>query len=205
MADATFEEKKKQQQLPFSLPDVSKIDLNKISPKNEPDYIPSSIGGRDFYGQASFNTGVMWLGGYVCGGAYGFVEGWRTAANPSFKIRFNSVMNAFNKRGSRAGNALGIIGMLLFVYFVVLSHLMCLAFGHTAGVHAANYIELDRLTGLDVSTPLFAGLVTGVVYKSTRGPRAAALAGVIGMAASTAYWYGSSFVIDTVLGRGGRF
>lgn len=111
MADATLDEKKK---LPFSLPDVSKIDLNKISPKNsEPDYIPFSKGGRDFYGQASFNTGVFWLGGYVFGGAYGFVEGWRTAANPSFKIRFNSVMNAFNKRGSRAGNALGIIGMCL--------------------------------------------------------------------------------------------
>lgn len=91
------------------------------------------------------------------------------------------------------------------ILFTQLTRLIIVAFGHTAGVHAANYIELDRLTGLDVSTPLFAGLVTGVVYKSTRGPRAAALAGVIGMAASTAYWYGSSFVMDNLLGRGGRF
>ena len=72
-------------------------------------------------------------------------------------------------------------------------------------MHASNYLELDRITGFDATTPLVAGLVTGAVYKSTRGPRAAALAGVIGMAASTVYWYGSSFVSDTLLGRGGRF
>lgn len=61
-------------------------------------------------GRLFFNTGVCWLGGFLGGGGFGFVEGWRGAANPNMKIRFNSVMNAMSRRGSIAGNSLGIIG-----------------------------------------------------------------------------------------------
>ena len=61
-------------------------------------------------GRLFFNTGVCWLGGFLGGGGFGFAEGWRGAANPNLKIRFNSVMNAMSRRGSVAGNSLGIIG-----------------------------------------------------------------------------------------------
>ena len=38
------------------------------------------------------------------------IEGWKGAANSNYKIRFNSVMNAFSKRGSALGNSLAIVG-----------------------------------------------------------------------------------------------
>lgn len=97
-----------------AIPDVGNIDINKLGRKGGPDYIPYNTKGRDSFGQVSFNTGLMWLGGFVAGGSYGLVEGWRTAASPNYKIRFNSIMNAFSKRGSYLGNSLGIIGMLSF-------------------------------------------------------------------------------------------
>lgn len=93
-----------------AIPDVGNIDLGKLGSKRGPDYVPYNAKGRDSLARVSFNTGIMWLGGYVSGGLYGFVEGWRGAASPNYKIRFNSVMNAFSKRGSYLGNSLGIIG-----------------------------------------------------------------------------------------------
>lgn len=49
---------------------------------------------------------------YDCyqGGIYGVIEGWKGATNSNYKIRFNSVMNAFSKRGSALGNSLAIVG-----------------------------------------------------------------------------------------------
>ena len=98
--------------------DASKIDINKLGSvygipsqgKGGPDYIAANKNGRDIYGRLCFNTGVFWLGGFTAGGSFGFVEGWRKAASPNFKIRFNSIMNAFSKRGSTLGNAAGILG-----------------------------------------------------------------------------------------------
>lgn len=120
--DNTQEKKK-----PFALPDVGNFDAGKFAPlyglpnpnssrNSEPDYIPYNKRGRDFYGRLAYNTGVLWLGGYVAGGSYGFVTGWKNAANPNMKIRFNSVMNAFSKYGTSAGNGLGIIGKFSTAY-----------------------------------------------------------------------------------------
>ena len=101
---------------PIVLPDVGRIDPRVLGAprgglvKKEPDYIPFNTRGRDFMGRLFFNTGIYWLGGFCGGGAYGFWEGWRGAANPNVRIRFNSVMNAMSRRGSLAGNSLGIIG-----------------------------------------------------------------------------------------------
>lgn len=91
------------------LPDFSKSPIygKKAS---QPEYIPYNKRGRDFYGRLSFNMGLLWLGGFTGGGFYGFVEGWRNAASPSYKIRFNSVMNAVSKRGAMFGSSLGIVG-----------------------------------------------------------------------------------------------
>jgi hypothetical protein len=64
---------------------------------------------------------------------------------------------------------------------------------------------LEKLTGFEAVTPIVAGFLTGGIYKFSRGPRAAALASVIGATASTAYWYASAYIGDIVLGRGGRY
>lgn len=94
------------------LPDFSKMNNLYGKKPSQPEYIPYNKRGRDFYGRLSFNMGVLWLGGFTGGGLYGFVEGWRNAASPSYKIRFNSVMNAVSKRGALLGSSLGIVGKL---------------------------------------------------------------------------------------------
>lgn len=76
---------------------------------------------------------------------------------------------------------------------------------HTTGVWLADNLEIEHHTGQPIATPLFAGFLTGGLYKSMRGPRAAALASVIGAGASCVYWYGSSYVSNLLLGKGGKY
>lgn len=119
------EDKKNSTYSPLVIPDSSNIDLGALSPvfgvpnanrrspapvNAGPEYIAYNTRGRDFYGRLSFNTGVFWIGGFTSGGLYGLVEGWKAAASPNYKIRFNSVMNALSRRGSVLGSTLGVIG-----------------------------------------------------------------------------------------------
>lgn len=97
----------------FVIPDVSNIDPKKLGSIGGPEYIPYNPRGRDIYGRLSFNTGVCWVGGFAVGGTAGLVEGWRSAVNPNWKVKFNSVLNGLSKQGSRLGNGLGIIGKLI--------------------------------------------------------------------------------------------
>lgn len=69
----------------------------------------------------------------------------------------------------------------------------------------ADTVDLEKMSGTALVTPVFAGMLTGGVYKASKGPRAAALASVIGGAISTVYWYSTSYVSDVILGRGGRY
>jgi len=99
---------------------------------------------------------------------------------------------------------------MLYIIFdelvlIIFHTFLYVAFMHTTGVWAADQLELDKHTGTVLATPLFAGVTTGVLYKSTRGPRAAALAGVIGGAVSCIYWFGGSYLHNVVLGRSGRY
>jgi hypothetical protein len=95
----------------FVIPDVSNIDIKKLG-RGTPDYIPTpSARGRDIFQRLFFNTGALFLLGFGGGGAYGSIEGFRTAANPSLRIRINGIINGMSKRGSKLGNSLGIIGM----------------------------------------------------------------------------------------------
>ncbi len=105
----------------YTLPDVSGIDMNKLGygrannnsgkQKKDPDYIINNTKGRDIGARLFFNTGVFWLGGFTAGGLYGSLDGWKNAANPSMKIRINSVLNGLSKTGSFLGNNLGVVGI----------------------------------------------------------------------------------------------
>jgi hypothetical protein len=110
-----------------SIPDVGNIDINKLykkpSQSSGPDYLPINNHGRDFYGRLTFNTGVLWLLGFTSGGLYGTVEGWRSAPNPAFKVRFNSVLNGIARRGSNLGSSLGVIGKTFFASYHVIFEL----------------------------------------------------------------------------------
>lgn len=74
-------------------------------------------------------------------------------------------------------------------------------------VWVSDELKLDNLVGHEIVTPVFAGLATGALYKSTRGPRAAALASVIGAVGSCAYWYGRAYIDKALSGnsKGSRF
>eukprot|EP01041_Mallomonas_annulata_P003396 gene3396-6742_t len=181
-----------------SIPEVGKIDLKKLGPiyglqvapskSSEPEYLRYNEKGRDIMGKLFFNSGVAWLGGFSAAGAYGFVEGWRGAANPSFKIKLNSVMNAVSKRGSKVGNALGSV-----------------AFIYTTSLWAAESARVEDFFNHEVAIPILAGLATGGFYKSTSGIRGAGLASLIGAAASVSLWYGGNYLYDAMAGRKGRY
>lgn len=191
----------------FVIPDVSNIDIKKLG-RGTPDYIPSpSARGRDIFQRLFFNTGALFLMGFGGGGAYGSIEGFRAAANPSLRIRINGIINGMSKRGSKIGNALGIIGKLERASsFVVLFHLDCcpVAFLHTSFIGLADAADLDERVGYPVA-PIFAGIATGVLFGSSRGYRAAGVAGVIGAGSSYVIWYGGSYVYNVYLRPGSRY
>lgn len=98
---------------------VKPLDINKLAPlyggvnprgSYKPEYINQNTRGRDFYGRLSFNTGVLWLTGFVGGGVHGVWKGWNTAVSPNVRIRINNILNAVSRGGSAGGSALGVIG-----------------------------------------------------------------------------------------------
>lgn len=96
----------------YQIPDVSKININKLGPKNfEPDFIPNPTpADKDFYRQAVFNTGSVWLLGMLFGGTYGAYDGYRHAPGRSIRILSNSILNGISKRGSVLGNRVAVLG-----------------------------------------------------------------------------------------------
>ncbi|CAM9138228.1 unnamed protein product [Discosporangium mesarthrocarpum] len=92
------------------------------------------------------------------------VEGYQGAANRKPRVLINSIMNASGKRGSRLGNALGVLGMYYTGMECIFDHL-----------------EVDQyLGGYDFTNPTLAAISTGVLFKSTAGPRVALMAGLVG-------------------------
>lgn len=113
-----------------------------------------------------YYTGIGYLSGAILGGARGSVQGLR-AAEPgdSVKLRVNRVLNAGGQLGRRAGNSLGILGLIF------------------AGLESG----VIQLRGTDdVLNSIVAGLGTGALYKAASGPRSAAIAGAIGGIAAAA-------------------
>jgi hypothetical protein len=188
--------KKDDERNPFYIPDVGRVDPRSIgsiygvpAKSKGPDYIPYNARGRDITSRLFFNSGAFWLSGFTAGSLYGFQEGWRGAASPIVKIRFNSVMNAMSKRGSTLGNGLGVIGIRTsndsFSHTMTHPYLIStitkfVAFYHTAAVWLADTLQLEEITGSPITTPIFAGFTVGITYKSAAGIRGAALSGVVG-------------------------
>ncbi|XP_022988221.1 mitochondrial import inner membrane translocase subunit TIM23-2-like [Cucurbita maxima] len=113
-----------------------------------------------------YYTGIGYLSGALLGGARGSIQGLR-AAEPgdSVKLRLNRVLNSGGQLGRRAGNSLGILGLIF------------------AGLESG----VIHLRGTDdVLNSIVAGLGTGALYKAASGPRSAAIAGAIGGIAAAA-------------------
>ncbi|KAG9411418.1 hypothetical protein AC1031_017058 [Aphanomyces cochlioides] len=174
---------------PLTLPDFggnSQIDLGAIAPvfgiasnnaASAADYLEFDTRGRGFHERATHTIGMAYFGGILAGGAYGVVEGVRNAPSNKLKVRLNSLFNAAGHRGSRAGNALGILALM-----------------YSSVQELADTVELDRFVLLDKAVPVLAAGATGMLYKSTAGTRPMLMAGAIGAVLMGAVQFGSSVV-----------
>lgn len=116
------------------------------------------------WGERMF-TSIGWSygSGLLVGGIWGLAEGLRRPDGTTFKLRLNSVLNGCTRRGPFLGNSLAVVALL---------------YGCTStAIEKARGVE-------DEYNSIAAGVTTGVLFKSTGGPRAIAIAGTIGGAAA---------------------
>jgi len=130
----------------------------------EPEYLDYNVRGRSWIERTFYNVGTSYLVGNLLGGCFGFVEGFRTSPSTKFNIRLNSVLNKTSRRGSRLGNALGSLATL-----------------YSFAEYGCEYAGVQQLAGgAEWATPMVCATVSGLVYKSSQGPRTMLLAGGIG-------------------------
>lgn len=100
-----------------------------------------------------YGTGTTYLAGLTLGGAFGMAEGLKKSSGaPNMKVRLNTTLNSITRRGPGIGNSLGVIAM----------------------VYNGTTALIDAQRGQhDVFNSLAGGAISGAVFKSTAGPRAA--------------------------------
>ncbi|KAK9472012.1 Tim17/Tim22/Tim23/Pmp24 family-domain-containing protein [Dipodascopsis tothii] len=126
----------------------------------------SALPSRGWTDDLCYGTGAVYLAGLGLGGAYGAVEGLRTApADAPSRIKVNSILNAVTRRGPFLGNSAGVLAM---TYNGINSLL-----GYYRGYH-------------DDYNSVAAGLLAGAVFRSTRGLKPMAISsGLMGGAAAS--------------------
>ena len=123
----------------------------------------SVLPSRGFTDDLCYGTGITYLTALGIGGAWGLQEGLRRSAGQPPKLRMNSVLNSVTRRGPFLGNSAGVLAI---VYNCFNSGI-----GYLRGQH-------------DAANSILAGFLSGVVFKSTRGPRSMLISG--GVVASVA-------------------
>ena len=119
-----------------------------LSQSHDSDSILPSRGWSD---DLCYGTGVTYLSAVSVGGAWGLAEGLsRSPASAPPKLRLNSVLNAVTRRGPFLGNSAGVVAM---IYNIVNSSI-----GAVRGKH-------------DSANSVLAGLLSGILFKSTKGIR----------------------------------
>ncbi|ORX94123.1 Tim17-domain-containing protein [Basidiobolus meristosporus CBS 931.73] len=131
--------------------------------------LPSRSWGDDL----CYGTGTSYLLGLTTGGAWGLYEGLRKPDGNSFKLRVNSVLNSCTRRGPFVGNSLGVIAM------------MYNAFNSSIGAARGKH---------DMFNSIGAAAISGAVFKSTAGFRAAGISGGICAALATAWNLGQEAI-----------
>ena len=62
----------------------------------------------------------------------------------------------------------------------------------------ADKVELEQYVfGYDIAIPITAGAATGALYKSTKGPKVAALASVLGACVIAVHQFGQDFLFGS--------
>mmetsp|Transcript_25862 Transcript_25862/g.82293 ORF Transcript_25862/g.82293 Transcript_25862/m.82293 type:complete len:167 (+) Transcript_25862:3240-3740(+) len=133
---------------------------------------------RGWSDNITFFTGMGYLSGAFAGGAMGGMAAIREKPAhgvQTAKMMRNEFLNKSGLQGRSLGNRLGCLGLLY------------------AGTEGLTEWMLDgNLEGMYASQ-IIAGLSTGALYQSARGPQAALVWGGIGAAAAAAAAIGSSF------------
>lgn len=112
---------------------------------------------RSWGERLTFHIGTAYLAGLSTGGIYGFYEGLKVSQGERQRIRINSVLNCMGKRGPGAGNGLGAIALMWSVFETI--------------AYTSRGVD-------DLLNPAGAAAVTGFLYRSTAGPRVAAVTGL---------------------------
>ena len=120
-----------------------------------------------------YRTGVSYLTGISIGGSWGFYEGLTNPNGRTLKLRWNSVLNSCTRRGPFLANSLGVLALM---YSCIDSVTIKLRGGED-----------------DIYNSIGSAVLTGVVFKSTSGPRAILLAGAVGGSVVAAYFFGTYF------------
>ncbi|KAK4106468.1 Tim17-domain-containing protein [Parathielavia hyrcaniae] len=118
----------------------------------------SALPSRGFTDDLCYGTGTTYLAGLSIGGAWGLQEGLRKSAGESPKLRLNSVLNSVTRRGPFLGNSAGVVAVC---YNCINSYL-----GYLRGKN-------------DAANTIAAGVLSGMLFKSTRGIRPMMISGGI--------------------------
>jgi import inner membrane translocase subunit TIM23 len=118
----------------------------------------SIIPSRGFTDDLCYGTGVTYLTALSLGGAWGLQEGLRRSDGQPPKLRLNAVLNAVTRRGPFLGNSAGVVA----ITYNIINSLI----GKLRGQH-------------DAANSIAAGVLSGMLFKSTRGVRPMMISGGI--------------------------
>ena len=151
-------------------------------------------------------TGAGWVTGYFVGGLHGAVRFVRQVQVTNYSVQFNAALNGFSKYGTKLSNRLAVIGLLKYSCIQSLENFKLIPFAallHTSCIDLMDELELENVSGEPALTPICAGLLLGVGMRFKRGPRAAAVYGVLGATLSLAYWTATSHFSEKFSAIGG--
>ncbi|KAF9183126.1 Mitochondrial import inner membrane translocase subunit tim23 [Haplosporangium sp. Z 767] len=134
--------------------------LDYLNLEDDGDVLSGTQGGilpsRGWSDDLTYGTGLTYMTGLSMGGAFGFYEGLRSSPSPAMRIRLNTVLNSMTRRGPFIGNSAGVMALMY------------------NGINGA----ISKGRGHhDPMNSIAAGALTGALFKSTAGLRAAGSAG----------------------------
>lgn len=125
----------------------------------------SVIPSRGFTDDLCYGAGTTYVSGLAIGGAWGLQEGLRKSAGQPPKLRLNATLNAITRRGPFLGNSAGVVAIVYNMFNSLI--------GYYRGKH-------------DAGNSVAAGVLSGMLFKSTRGVRSMMISGgIVGSVAAT--------------------
>jgi len=167
----------------FNNVSVHSSGINSLSPylNLDPSFLTQD-GGAEFvfaedstkkrgWGERMFSSvGTSYLAGLTFGGMWGLAEGIRNPDGSTLKLRVNSVLNGCTRRGPFLANSLGVVALM----------------------YGCTSTAIEKVRGVeDEYNSIAAAIASGVLFKSTGGPRAIAIAGGVGGSLALLYYAGN--------------